>query len=245
MGSYGRNTAIAGISDLDIICQLPSTEYDKYNKYTANGQSALLQVVKASLQRTYGSSDIGGDGQVVGIRFDDGITFEIVPGFLNKEGGYIYPDSNAGGSWKSTNPRPEIKAIADRNKVCSGNLVQLCRMMRAWKNKWSVPMGGLLIDTLAYQFIEGWAYKDKSFLYYDFMSRDFFEWLSSQSEEQYHWRAPGSSSYVRVGGAFQYKAKRCYNISIEAIAHEQNKPTSQEYSAKQKWREIFGTAFPS
>jgi hypothetical protein len=27
-------------------------------------------------------------------------------------------------------------------------------MARAWKKKWEVPIGGLLIDILAYQFIE-------------------------------------------------------------------------------------------
>ena len=33
-------------------------------------------------------------------------------------------------------------------------------MMRAWKNNWSVPIGGLLIDTLAYQFIENYKYTE-------------------------------------------------------------------------------------
>jgi hypothetical protein len=63
-------------------------------------------------------------------------------------------------------------------------LVPLCRMARAWKNKWDVKIGGLLIDTLAYQFIENYQYRDKSFLYYDFMCRDFFQWMSDQSETQ-------------------------------------------------------------
>jgi hypothetical protein len=31
---------------------------------------------------------------------------------------------------------------------------------------------------------------------------------------------------------------------MEAIAYEQNKPQSMEWSAKQKWREVFGTTFP-
>ena len=47
-------------------------------------------------------------------------------------------------------------------------------MVRAWKEKCNVPISGILIDTLAYKFIENWTYKDKSYLYYDFMSRDFF-----------------------------------------------------------------------
>ena len=43
---------------------------------------------------------------------------------------------------------------------------------------------------------------------------------------------------------FQYKAKRCYNLAVEAIAYEQATPTKKEWSAKQKGREVFGTTFP-
>jgi hypothetical protein len=117
-------------------------------------------------------------------------------------------------------------------------------MMRVWKRKWGVPIGGLLIDTLAYQFIDGWQYKDKSYFYYDYMCRDFFKWMSEQDSDQDYWKAPGSGQYVYGKGLFQYKAKRCYNISLEAIVHETATP-KQEWSAKQKWRDIFGTDFPN
>ena len=43
VGSYGRNTAVRGFSDLDILFCLPLDVYKKYNKYIYNGQSALLQ----------------------------------------------------------------------------------------------------------------------------------------------------------------------------------------------------------
>jgi hypothetical protein len=243
VGSYGRNTAINGFSDLDMVFELPSEVYFQYDQHTNNGQSALLQAVRSSMQKTYSTTSIGGDGQVVVVSFQDGITFEVVPVFNNKAGSYTYPDSNGGGSWKTTNPRPEIEAIRARNTECNGNLVALCRMMRAWKRNWDVPIGGLLIDALAYQFIEGWQYRDKSYLYYDYMCRDFFKWMSEQDSEQEYWKAPGSGQYVYGKGLFQYKAKRCYNISLEAITHESAAP-KQEWSAKQKWRDIFGTAFP-
>lgn len=243
VGSYGRNTAIAGISDVDMIFQLPYSEYVCYNNYAGNGQSALLQAVKTSIEKTYSKTSIRADGQVILVPFTDGITFEIVPAFENENSSFTFPNANDGGNWKVTNPRPEIKAIRDRNAVTNGNLVLLCRMMRDWKNKWSVPVGGLLIDTLAYQFIETWQYRDKSYVYYDYMCRDFFKWMADQDENQEWWRAPGSGQYVWGKGLFQYKAKRCYNLSLEAIAHEMATP-KREWSAKQKWREIFTTNFP-
>ncbi len=104
-------------------------------------------------------------------------------------------------------------------------------------------MSGLLIDTLAYQFIENYEYRDKSYLYYDFMCRDFFKWMADQNVKQEYWRSPGSGQYVYTKGLFQYKAKQCYNIALEAITHEMA-ASKREWSAKQKWREIFGSDFP-
>lgn len=244
VGSYGRNTAISGFSDVDLIFQLPYSVYKQYDEYSGNGQSALLQSVKTSIERTYSTTNIRADGQVIQVPFTDGINFEVVPAFDNKDGSFTFPNANDGGSWRTTNPRPEIKAIRDRNAAVNGNLIPLSRMMRDWRDRWSVPIGGLLIDTLAYQFIETWEHRDKSYVYYDYMCRDFFKWMAAQDENQEWWRAPGSGQYVWGKGLFQYKAKRCYNLSLEAIEHEMATP-KREWSAKQKWREIFTANFPS
>jgi Second Messenger Oligonucleotide or Dinucleotide Synthetase domain len=174
-GSYGRNMAIQGFSDLDMLFQLPYSLYEQYDGHAGNGQSALLQAVKRSIEKTYSKTSIRADGQVILVPFTDGITFEVVPAFLNTDESYTYPDTNDGGKWRRTDPKREIEAIRTRNAACNGNFVLLCRMMRSWKQKWDVPIGGLLVDTLAYQFIENYAYRDKSYLYYDFMCRDFFK----------------------------------------------------------------------
>lgn len=126
VGSYGRNTAIQGFSDLDMIMQLPYSVYETYNGYSGNGQSALLQAVKKSIEKTYSKTSIRGDGQVILVPFTDGITFEVVPAFINKNDSYTYPDANGGGCWRTTNPRPEIAAIRLRDSSCNGNLVPLC-----------------------------------------------------------------------------------------------------------------------
>lgn len=239
VGSYGRDTDIY-TSDIDIIVQLPYAIYEKYNNYSGNGQSALLQDVKCVLQKTYSTSHLKGDGQVVGLNFKDGICFEIVPAFINKNDSYTYADTNNGGSWKVTNPKIEISAVNEMNNLTNKNLKRLCRMLRTWKSKWNAPMSGILIDTLAYRFLEKWESKDKSFLYYDFMTRDFFEFLYDFSNTSYCY-APGSNSQVYIGGSYTQKAESCYNIAVEAISKEKEYPTT----AKSKWREIYGTKFPA
>lgn len=113
-GSVGRNTANKGVSDIDMVVELPASVYHKYNAYQTNGQSAFLQAVKTSIKQTYPSTDLKGDGQVVVVKFSDGMIFEIVPAFLNQDKTtYTYADSNGGGSWKVMNPKAEIKAIKD------------------------------------------------------------------------------------------------------------------------------------
>ena len=243
VGSYGRNTAICGFSDLDMVFELPNQLYFQYDNHEGNGQSSLLQEVRNSIKATYPSSRIGSDGQVVVISFTDPIDFEVVPVFTNRSNSYTFPDSNDGGAWRVTNPKPEIKEIKIRNNSSNGNLFRLCRMMRAWKEQWAVPIGGLLIDTLVYQFIANCKYSQWSYLYYDLICQDLFRFMSNQDKEQAYWRAPGSGQRVYGKGLFQEKAKRCYNLSQKAIKYESGRP-KREWSAKQKWREIFGTSFP-
>ena len=58
VGSVGRNTAISGNSDLDILFDLPESVYKKYDDYEGNGQSALLQDVKKVLKEKYPNKNI-------------------------------------------------------------------------------------------------------------------------------------------------------------------------------------------
>jgi hypothetical protein len=241
-GSYGRGTAISATSDVDMIFRLPDEYYRQYNSYTSNGQSALLSHVRGSLQKTYWQSEVGADGQVVVVAFADGITFEVLPAFLNDQNSYTYPNANDGGSWQITNPKPEITAIDARDAACNGNLKMLARMARAWRAQRSVSISGLLIDTLAYAFIGAWEYRDKSFVYYDWMSRDFFDYLAGQDRDQQHWRSPGAGQYVWRTGLFEWKATNSRNIAIGAIDHQSK---SETWAARRDWREIYGTDYPA
>ncbi|WP_338026096.1 SMODS domain-containing nucleotidyltransferase [Bradyrhizobium algeriense] len=205
------------MSDLDIAFILPNAEYHKYKAYQTNGQSALLQAVKKSIQKTYSTSESFGDGQVVVITFTDGLTFGVLPVFENKDSdSFTYPNANDGGSWKVCNPRAEIAAISKRSEATNKNMKYLARMSRVWCKHCDVPMSGMLVDTLGYQFIENYQYRDKSFVYHDWMMRDFFDFLSKQDQKQTYWRAPGSGSSVTRKGVFEFKARSAYLRACEA-----------------------------
>lgn len=239
VGSFGRDTEIL-TSDIDMLVQLPYETYKKFSDYTSNGQSALLQEVKKVIEKTYSVTKIKADGQIISVPFSDGINFEVLPAFINKDGSYTFPNANNGGSWKVTDPKSEIHAIQDRDSQCNRNLKRLCRMARSWRMQNNVDITGMLIDVLAYRFIDNWEYKDKSFFYYDFMTRDFMEYLSNVSQDQYYWKAMGSGRSVYCFGKFQSKANKAYDLAVEAIDKEKKYPTI----AQNKWREIYGTKFP-
>ncbi|KVP96940.1 hypothetical protein WJ97_14055 [Burkholderia ubonensis] len=242
VGSYGRSTAITSVSDVDLLYELPYELYVRFHGHAGNGQSALLAHVKNSIRKTYRVSDMAGDGQVVVIKFDDNIRYDILPAFVNKDGSYTFADSNGGGSWRVCNPKKEMEAFAQRNTACALNLVELSRMVRSWRDANNVDMSGMLIDTLAYQFIATWPHRDKSYVYYDYLTRDFFQYLAGLDTQKTYWLAPGSGSYVYRGQPFQYKARSAELRAREAINYQGQ---NQNWSARQKYREIYGPAFPS
>lgn len=242
VGSYGRDTAVC-VSDIDVIFEMPNDLYNRYNEYQNNGQSALLQSLKQSISKTYSYTTMRGDGQVVVIDFSDGIRFEIVPVFLLNNGTYRYPDTNDGGSWKVTDPKAEIDAIKKANQEWNYNLKHLCHMTRIWCVEWNIDIGGLLIDTLAFNFLKNGNIKILGFDNYHCLFYHFFHFLSSQDTNQKYWLAVGSNQKVfRNNAIFESKAKKCLQLTNEAIEYEKQ---SCDYSANQKWKEIFGTRFSS
>ncbi|WP_261844247.1 SMODS domain-containing nucleotidyltransferase [Aliamphritea ceti] len=237
VGSYGRFTAIKGISDLDMIYEMPVSEWDRFKEEGTGRQSVLLQEMKEAIKVSYPKTKMRGDGQVVVIEFGDQVV-EVVPGFKQANGSYKYPDTKNGGKWKNTDPKPEIKAIREANQITS-NVRKLCKMVRAWKSRQGVNMGGLLIDTMVYNFFQSTdTYNNKGYKFYDQLCRDFFEYLSEQPNQDYY-KAPGSRQHVYVKSKFQRKAKKAYNLCLKAIEAE------GKASANKKWKQVFGRNFPA
>lgn len=240
VGSYGRGTKVND-SDVDILVMLPAKLYHQYNRYSVNGQSAFLQDVRNTIRVSYPSTEIRADGQIIGVNFSDDKSFEVLPAFENSDGyTFTYADTNDGGSWKITNPRAEIKAVNDMDKATNGNYKRLCKMARSWKSKNNVDISGIVIDILAHRFIDEWDYKENGYTYYDWMTRDFMEYLMN-FPQQVRYMVMGSNRYVYDYGNFQYKAKLSYNKAVQAIDYG----SEYSYLANQVWRDIYGTRFPN
>lgn len=235
VGSFGRKTGINGISDLDMLYIMPKS---KWVEYKDGQQLKLLQDTKAAILKRYPATKVRVDRLVVTVTYTN-FHIEVQPVFEKQDRSYFYPDTKNGGSWKVTKPREEMDAVSEMDARKTSNLRRLCKMARAWRNQHGVAMGGLLVDTLAYNFLnQTKEYDSKGYTYYDWLSRDFFKYLS-ELPEQSEYAAPGSRQRVKVKKKFQRKAKKAYKLCLNAIDAEGEKGVNG------KWKKVYGRPFPT
>lgn len=138
VGSYGRWSAIKGVSDLDMLYIMPKSRWDDYKD---GKQSQLLTETKDAIKARYPSTDVKVDRLVVTVTYAN-FHVEVQPVFEQDDGSFEYPDTYDNGSWRPTKPREEISAMKEFVTQKNKNLRRLCKMARAWKNKHGVGMGG-------------------------------------------------------------------------------------------------------
>ncbi len=235
VGSYGRWTAIKGVSDLDMLYIIPKSKWDDYKD---GKQSKLLSDARDAIKARYPTTKVKVDQLIVKVSYND-FDVEVQPVFENDDGSYTFPYTYDNGRWKKTKPREEIAAMKEFDEQKNRNLRRLCKMARAWKNKHGVVMGGLLIDTLAHNFLKSTSeYDNKSYASYDELCRDFFGYLKDQPDQN-HYKALGSNQNVDVKKKFQAKAKKTYTLCVKAIE------AGTENKAYGRWKKAFGKNFPA
>lgn len=227
VGSYGRHTAINGISDLDMLYILPSSLRNKYR--SPEGPAKVLDQTRNAILERYPNTEAKVRQLVVVVQFEN-FKFEVQPVFPDEDD-FLFPDTKLK-LWRKTKPKKEIEAVKNTEEKTSGKYRKLCRLVRAWKNKHKVNINGLLIDTLAFNFLKQYepAYEKNN---PGHMLRDFFLWLSLEPRQSYY-MALGSNQKVHVKQHFQKKAQIAYELSEKAIAAE------SETSCTKKWRSLLG-----
>lgn len=233
VGSIGRGTAIKGISDLDMLYEIPDERFNEFKNYESNGPSALLQEVKNVLLEKYSRTEIKGDGQVVVVDFESQHV-EVVPCHKISNYTYEYPDTHNGGTWKTTSPDLDIQEMKSKNEVYPV-LIPLCRMTRAWKNHSGVNLSGILIDILAYEFVcSSWFnvsnYKNDYFQ----LVLDFFKYLTDLDDNREDYYTPGSGERIQKKSKIHKKANKAYK-----------KLSKMKESGDYHLQDVFGKEFPN
>jgi hypothetical protein len=239
VGSWGKVTAIRPPRDVDVYFTLPSEVYHRFNAYTSNKQSALLQEVKAILQSSFpNTTNIRGDGPVVFVGFDS-YCVEVVPAFELEGNRYVVCDTKNGGAYKETAPWHETVHIDEADKRNTNNLRPLVRMLKAWQAYCSVPIKSFHLELLAIEYIDQSAWRDKSLLWYDWLVRDFFDYLIRRANT--HIRIPGTGELMWLSDNWKTKAESAHSRARYACVYEEQ---NLMLMAGDEWQKIFGTDIP-
>ncbi|MDS4055366.1 SMODS domain-containing nucleotidyltransferase [Accumulibacter sp.] len=239
IGSWGKDTAIRPPRDVDIYFLLPATVYHRFQTYTWNRQSALLQDVKDKLAVTYPTTGMRGDGQVIVVNFGS-YSVEVVPAFeLQTPGRYWICDAHNGGSYQETAPWAEVDHIEATDSANARNLRPLIRMLKAWQACCSVPIKSFHLELLAAAFIAQSPWRLKDWFYFDWLTRDFLAFLYHRANSTI--LVPGTFQTIYLGDAWQSRALSAYNRANKACAHEYENRVAE---AGDEWQKIFGTDIP-
>ncbi|MDZ4691780.1 MAG: hypothetical protein SH849_10725 [Terricaulis sp.] len=238
VGSWGKGTAKTPTTDVDIFYKITRPIFDRFNSHQGNGQSALLQDVREGLLQTYPQSKIRGDGQVVVVDFNT-LTVEVVPALPLPNGQFLIPDTNGGGSWRSSDPVAENFALQFSDDQFNANCRRLVRMIKSWCWYCSVPIKSFCIEILMTQFLLNSAWRQQSFYFYDWLTRDFFEYLIQCKGQILS--APGTYEPVILGSEWLSKAESAYSRAVKACVFEYQDQISE---AGEEWQKIFGARIP-
>jgi hypothetical protein len=241
IGSYAKHTSVRPPRDVDVLFLMPYEQYARYDSYSGNGQSQLLQDIKTILQERYSTTDkIRGDGQVVVVPFQGGHTVELLPAWTTKNDKYLIPDTHGGGSWKVVDHKAEIANVANSDTRSDGNTRNLIQMMKTWQAECNVPIKSLVLELRAVNFLASWANYDKSTSYYDWMVRDFFGELITKANS--YCTIPGIEERCYYGDGWLSRAESAHQRAIKACEYE---TSDNDSLARTEWRKIFGSRYDS
>ncbi|WP_299441889.1 hypothetical protein [uncultured Aquimarina sp.] len=241
VGCYGRETANDGIKEVDMIFEMPSHLLLQYEECGGKCQARFLEDVRRSIATMYPKSNVDKEKHIIKVRFSDGMHFNVLPAFIKDGGDYICADLTGNGIWNTKKPIHLIEAIKEVDKVTNHNLTKLCKMAKAWKQNCKVRIKDILIDTLAYEFLRSTKKTYESYSNFDVMCLDFFKFLMKQEPSKIIWNGVGNSQQIHNPDNFRYKAIVAHFKAENAIKLEN---IGKKWSARQKWKEIFGYKFP-
>lgn len=227
-GSYKKKTAIKPFTpdqDVDVLFKLSPEEYERYDSYESNGQSALLAKIRAILADKYTTTEsIKAWGKVVLIEMAENThNVELLPAFEQEDGTFIIPNTENGGSWESFDPKSGVDAFFASNDATDGFTRSLSMIFKKWnRENECLELKPFEIENQVMAFLESYELDD--FEYSKAIS-EFFEWFLGRCDDE-------SKSYVetaikRAKKALEYESASKYEAAID------------------EWKKIFGKEFPT
>lgn len=237
-GSYRRQTKTKKLKDVDIfvVVERGGTQGHLRNE----GPSEILRKLRELLEDKYDHVAIDRFACVVdfGSAEDEIMSFDVVPAFKRKAGGYEIPDTLSG--WIDTNPKTHHELATAKNKDCDERFIPFVKMIKGANRELGEPVDhSFLLEVMALDLVRPpfGQYQDEIVLF-----------LATAADElDRSWPDPArlgpdvntltSTQRSNARGVLQ----DAQLIAERAVWLEDN---DQERSAVEEWRKLFGWRMP-
>ena len=237
MGSYGKDTACASDTDLDMLFIMPNDVYWRVEGLAGNKQSQLLQEVKNALFWTFPRTPMRADGPIIQAPFNS-YHVEVLPAFKCDDGTFLTAHTSNGGSWRPSNPAQEYRLLQIVDQPTMGKATHLTKMLKAWKHECNVEIKSISLEVLAVLFVDQWHNRQQTMYFYDWMVRDFFAFMLRYVNG---WtRVPGTVEQIQLGDCWESKCRSAYGHALKACEFEK---LDYGHLAVEEWQKIFGCRF--
>ncbi|MBT79177.1 MAG: nucleotidyltransferase [Alteromonadaceae bacterium] len=272
-GSFARKTKIRPLDDIDIMIALTGQECfysedvfgkitihvpdecDTYKHYrhvssdTLNSIKIVNELVrKLSDIEHYKSANIkrNQEAAVLDLISYDWV-FDIVPCFFTTEDAqgrtfYIIPDGT--GNWKKTDPRKDRDRVKAINTSCSGNMLNVLRLVKYWQNRPTMPtMGSYLLECMVLSYFENLGscsqFQDLELVgVFDYIASNIFGSVADPK---------GIQTNLNDKLSYNDREKIFNKANADAIVAREARileGDGDHRASINKWRQIFGNNFP-
>ncbi|MDO0944833.1 SMODS domain-containing nucleotidyltransferase [Chromohalobacter israelensis] len=176
-------------------------------------------------------------------------SFDVVPCFITTvvDGSNFYLIPDGYGNWKKTDPRVDQERVTAANQRNDGNLLSLIRLVKYWNKRPTMPsMGSYLLENMVINCFGGYGVLNR------YMDVHFSDALWYVRNNIFSYVADPKGFYGDLNDlSDEDKAKIYIRAEADAMkAHEarlleDNSPSGTHKECINKWKEVFGPAFPS
>jgi hypothetical protein len=238
-GSYRRNTKTKRLKDVDIFVVLKPKGAQAYLRQRS--PTDVLTELRQLLESFYEKVTTDGFACTVAFGDDDEVaSFDVVPAFKCKGGGWEIPDADRS-RWISTNPKRHHEQSTAKNDKCDGKFVPFVKMIKGINREAAEPIKtSFLLEVMAHTLVRTpfGRYQDE------------IVWFLASAAEQAEqdWPDPAGIG-PDVNGTMttieRQAASRTFaewqGSAEEAVRLEDR---GEERAAVEQWRKLFGTRMP-
>lgn len=250
VGGFAKGTAIRDADAIDTLVILPprSRKFERESGCNSGRDAAAGRAAHApfglalmrALASHFASSGECGDGW---LQLSTGTQMQtkLVPAYACRSGGYLVADRRrtlGGGPWRLMQPRREVRHLDQADAISNGKARHLIQMAKAWRRTSGAPIAPFAIELLVCEFLSAWLYRRRGLVFYDWLVRDFFFWLTAQTGVELP--VPGGGETLNTGTGWRRHAERAYRLAALAADLERDNRSSESLFC---WSLVFGGEF--